>query len=52
VYAPFEVATISTFAGGVFVRDHIDGVGTAAAFHNPIGVALNFDGTIAIVVRL
>jgi hypothetical protein len=44
-------ATVKTLAGQQGVPSFFDGIGTAAAFSYPQSVALNFEGTFALVVR-
>ncbi len=41
---------VSTLAGTVGTAGHADGVGTLATFYLPFGVALDFTGSIALVV--
>ena len=41
-------ALVSTLAGGA-AAGHTDGVGTAATFNNPVGVAMDPGGTVAVV---
>jgi hypothetical protein len=43
-------ATVTTLAGVAFAIGSTDGVGSAAIFYNPIGVAMDAAGTVAIVV--
>ena len=38
--------TVSTLAGGGPIGGHADGVGTAATFHYPSGIAVGTDGTL------
>ena len=46
--------TVTTLAGqtSIFAPVFSDGTGTAATFLGPQGVALNSDGTLALVVRV
>lgn len=51
-------AMVSTVAGNVSGAvtltntGHADGVGTAASFNNPFGIAMDGAGTFAVVVRV
>lgn len=45
-------AQVTTLAGTPFVVGAADGIGTAASFNAPYGIAIDATGTVALVVRL
>lgn len=48
------IPIVSTLAGNPASRaaGHADGVATAASFNQPVGVAMDSTGTIALIVRI